>query len=844
MARSDRFYIGQLNGPGLQTNVRPYAIPDNAFAQLQNAYVFRGRVRKRFGGRLMEPTSVPTAGYESLPSRLRINIGTTNGAGTLGAPVSVPGTVQGAGVMFSIGDQIYTCTVSGAPATMINTGAGTVTYDSAAKTFTVTGAAATTAIYFYPCQPVMGLVNYEQSTVNQELLYAFDTQFAYQFTSAGWDRLGSAIWTGSNSDFFWATNWQGINQYDRYLFVTNYSSTDRIKYWSGSAWTQNTAGAQVGYSPVLNGTFRLHSCRIILPFKDRLIALNTIENEEGSSVGTTAATTGNFSGVVAGTFALGQNFLVGNTLFTIASTAAGAQAMTVKTLPGITTVATATFNFATGALVITGNNTNPSTTIYYLPNSGGTQRTFVNRCRFTWNNSPIAASGTEPTSTPGWIDTVQGFGGYIDAPTNEAIVTAQFLYDRLIVYFERSTWELVYTGNQVLPFTWQQINTELGAESTFSQVPFDKVVLAIGDVGVHACSGTNVERVDQNIPQKVFDFHNADNGTERIVGIRDFFVEMVYWSIPDNTRDSTYPFNNQVLTYNYKTGSWGINDDSITAFGYFQAATSASDTWQQRDITWADATDTWRGAPLQAYFRNVVAGNQQGYVFIVDADEPSNCEALQITNVTLTSSVVATIKCYNHNLVEGYGGEGDYIYIQNMQGITELNDMVFPVNSVTDADTFTIRIDDLGASGTYTGGGTITRVSNIDIHTKQYNFYVDQGRNSAINKIDFFLDKTSGGEFTVDYFASSSELSMVDAGIITGALLGTSVVETSPYPNVTLENSQNRLWHTLYPCVNGESVQLRIYMSEGQLLDYDIASSDFALHAMVIYANPTGTRLQ
>ena len=59
------------------------------------------------------------------------------------------------------------------------------------------------------------------------------------------------------------------------------------------------------------------------------------------------------------------------------------------------------------------------------------------------------------------MEDLPGFGNAIDAATQEAIVSAEFLKDRLIVYFERSTWELVYTGNQIYPFTWQKINTEL-----------------------------------------------------------------------------------------------------------------------------------------------------------------------------------------------------------------------------------------------------------------------------------------------------------------------------------------------------------------------------------------------
>jgi hypothetical protein len=43
----------------LELDIKPFMIPDNAFAQLDNAYVFRGKVRKRFGSRLMDESVDP-----------------------------------------------------------------------------------------------------------------------------------------------------------------------------------------------------------------------------------------------------------------------------------------------------------------------------------------------------------------------------------------------------------------------------------------------------------------------------------------------------------------------------------------------------------------------------------------------------------------------------------------------------------------------------------------------------------------------------------------------------------------------------------------------------------------
>lgn len=85
-------------------------------------------------------------------------------------------------------------------------------------------------------------------------------------------------------------------------------------------------------------------------------------------------------------------------------------------------------------------------------------------------------------------------------------------------------------------------------------------------------------------------------------------------------------------------------------------------------------------------------------------------------------------------------------------------------------------------TGTYQGNGTAARVSRIDIYTKQYNFYVKDDRNAYIQRVDFLVDKTVNGAITVDYFPSTSDESMIENGLATGALTGNGVLETFPYP--------------------------------------------------------------
>ena len=180
---TDRFYIGYLdNNAGLETDVKPFAIADNAFAELKNAYVFRGRVRKRFGSKVMN--EFPDNAVQQLYTRLRIEVATTNAiTGDLAGTV-MPGIIWKIGQMFSVGTTIFTAyQANGATYT---TGTATATYNTATGSLAITGNGEnpSTKVYFYPSEPVMGLLSYDAPAINDEPVFAFDTQFAYEYVSS------------------------------------------------------------------------------------------------------------------------------------------------------------------------------------------------------------------------------------------------------------------------------------------------------------------------------------------------------------------------------------------------------------------------------------------------------------------------------------------------------------------------------------------------------------------------------------------------------------------------------------------------------------------------------------
>lgn len=449
---------------------------------------------------------------------------------------------------------------------------------------------------------------------------------------------------------------------------------------------------------------------------------------------------------------------------------------------------------------------------------------YFNRARWSQFGDPLQADA--------FRDDIPGKGSFEDCPVKQQIITAEFLKDILIVYLESSTWTLVWKENAEDPFEWQQLNTELGAESTFSVVPFDKVMIGIGNVGIHACNGTNVERIDRMIPNEVFDIHNENDGITRVNGIRDYFAEMVYWTFPaaQNEINIDNVFPNRVLVYNYVTGAWAFHDDSFTVFGYFQQQNDL--LWQDISSTWGSTELTWNSPVLQGKFRQVVAGNQEGFTFQIMPDISRNAPSLQITNL-IDATPLITLTIYDHNL-----SSDDYIYIENSG--TSLDDNIFVILSVIDSDTITIGV--FSFTGPYLGGGTVARVSRFEFWTKQYNFYDKQGKNASINKVEFLVDRTDKGAFTVDYYASSStDVSLLTDAQASGSLVGSGIVDTSPYAIYPLESNQTRLWHPAYMDLVGSTVQLKVYFSDNQMLNFDVAmNSDVEIHALLIMAQPAG----
>lgn len=389
--------------------------------------------------------------------------------------------------------------------------------------------------------------------------------------------------------------------------------------------------------------------------------------------------------------------------------------------------------------------------------TAGQAENFSNRIRWSTIGNPFIPYDNGPPATGSWRDDVRGQGGFLDIPTSEDIVSVGFVRDNLVIYCERSTWQLRYTGRSIAPFQIERVNSELGGEGPFSAIQFDTSLVGIGDKGIVECDSYKSERIDIKILDFVFEIQNANDGPTRVHGVRDFINRLAFWTIPlsaeydpmVSSADRIFP--NIRLVYNYENDSWAVFEDSFTTLGTFQPQSSR--TWLTTPIPWIKCNFPWVGTQARGQ-PDIVAGNQQGYVEYLD-EQTVNDVTLCITDIQANTTLPTVITSPDHNLKTG-----DVIGIHNIPSGTpydNLNDGVYGIilgdnsngdpsnkfrlmlyNSTT-GEFSTPQLD--VPDGDYIGGGQINIRENFSIMSKKFNF-LDEGQSIQMGYLDVLMEAT------------------------------------------------------------------------------------------------------
>ncbi len=447
----------------------------------------------------------------------------------------------------------------------------------------------------------------------------------------------------------------------------------------------------------------------------------------------------------------------------------------------------------------------------------------------------------------GWM-TIPGRGGFLDATTSEKIVSVAYLKDTIIVKFEWSSWKLVYTGDEILPFTFQKINDFFGSSSTFSLVDFDEGVYAVGDNAITTDDTTAVERIDVKIPDKVFDIQPS---SQRTYGIRDFSNELVYWAYSDIKYHFSWAgtpsyFNNQTLVYNYRNQSWATFNDSWTCFGTFEIPIVPAFF-----------------PPILPNIPQIVAGNQQGFVEMLNS-KVTNSPSLAITTITPGTPVTLTV--INHNFatpiadywvrIDGIIGGGAGVTNPSRMNYST-SGLVFHLTGATTPNIFQLQTWDpttnafvnyaLAAGGTYYGGGTITVVQNFNIQTKVFAPFYEQGMQNLVPYIDILTDTTTAGQYACNIYLNEYPISFNDPTVVANqGMLGSNIVLTTAENTalIPMQQNQAKIWHRFFSPYISQNFQLQLRMSNAQMSSFTINNNDFVMHAMTLYLSPQARMTQ
>ncbi len=824
---------------GLEQDIDSFLIAEDAFPVLENSYLWRGVVYKKGGNDL----------FGRLGVRNPILV-LARGAGNTIVAVNLPGApIEPGSIVVSDGTTFFTD--NGIGGFVITGGTGTVNvptnYATGAIdiTFTTANPGATIrARYFVVVNansPVMGIKLRDQVDIDEGVAFdmtqanrfdvvnrRYDNISFYKNTSIPFPPNGLPVtWTGTNSDFF------DVENYQLAMFATN--NVPGIHAYAISAITQ---AATALVTTTTNHTLLAGD----VVYFNNVVGMTQINNLSGTVMAPIGANTftvnintGAFTAYVSGGIVwVPSRSISGDGIRWYDGTG------WVNFTPP--TDASGTPNLVQGALLLFSYKGYFVLLSTWESTFGTAPVNFTKRARYSQIGNifyetapaPLPAGNTSVPTGMEWYQ-IPGRGGFIDAPTGEDIIAAEFIKDTLVVYFESSIYRLTYTGNSVLPFIWEKVNTEVGSESTFSLVPFDRQILSVGTNGIYACDSVNVERKDRIIPDIVFSFHNGNQGAKRVQGIRDFYSEMVYWTYADDDENPIFP--NRILAYNYLTSSFAVFKNYYTSFGYSNVP--AEQTWGNSTSEFQTYNRSWGSFSLQTSFPIILAGNQQGYIFNLQQSDGSyntvNGPSLSIT--AITNAVPSVFTSINHNLVTG-----DFIRIVEGTQVPSLANQIFKVLTTPTANTFTlVDANNLPVQNiNYTvPTSKIVIVDNFDILTKNLNPFYTQGRSMRLGHADFYFDVAPTCIVTVNLYQNDNHALPIE----------THQIDLNDVYD--LEN--DKFWRRVYFQSQGQFLSMEVKFSDntitnqtpvvGQMFNLNYTASQVVLHGIILWMRPAGRLL-
>jgi hypothetical protein len=856
MSMPERLVLSDFS-TGFETRFPAFKISNESLPHLVNAYAWRGRVLRKRGSKLLGRLQRE---FDTITLTQQTQAGDTTTLTDILADTSINvrtaqpnADIKPESLTFAVGADtwsdattpgILTATGGNAIDGIINYSTGVAVLNWSLGTGPGAGMAIVVTLDYYPTLPSLGLNNYEEEVASDDINFPtavyFDQTYAYQYSLVNTEffdvsfyknsvTVKPVTWTGAIYEQFW-----GIN-YKNALWVTN-----------GTAGFHYEDIVSIGDQSSTTITVRLTTNDLELGdvcFFNEVQGTTTGINLQTGTV-TTKPAGAPFDYVFTFSTTVTVNTITPATGICqyLTSTLSGA-GDGIRWYDGFNASHSKGFvNFSPplesgdappylmGAKMIRVFKNRLLFFGTYEGRPGGTVIFYPDRVRASqneFNGPPYYASlipANQSFDAESYMDNIGGKGFFTEAGTTENIISTTFSYDIIIVGFSSSWRQLIYTQNEEDPFIFHTIDVEFGNESRFATITLKDGLVAPGDRGYVSATPSEVERIDLKIPNQIYQIENASNGNKKVTAIRDHENEWIFFSYPTSVTyldSSVNRFNNRTLLFNYTEGNYAILEESYTAYGIYRE--SQPFTWENNPWGgWDQAGQaTWESGFNLARFPEIACGNQQGFISI-RTNGTQESKSLTIRSITTATKI---FEVPDHGLQANW-----YVRVEDCLGVTEANNLIGRIASTPTKDTIELEfVPDITLTGTYGGAGVLRRIPNFEVYTKQFPNFWANGRKMRVSNIRTLTDTTSDGKYILQIFSSQSQ--GVDSTNYS-YIPTTQIVYTKP--EKAFLQVQSQIWHRNIVSMTGDSIQLGFTMNDEQIRNFEIASSEWSLHSVVM----------
>lgn len=434
--------------------------------------------------------------------------------------------------------------------------------------------------------------------------------------------------------------------------------------------------------------------------------------------------------------------------------------------------------------------------------------------------------------------------GFIDIPDNTFFYGAAFNRDDIMFFTEAACWMLKYTGNDVKPFTLEKIDGSRGSKAAFSVISYLNRTMAASPRGLLISNGYSLERMDDNIPEFTYNTINNEFFESCFSAFLDEErdVYMLYPSKVQDNPNSRPTFledesSDQILVSNFEEDSFSIFRLPLSCLGNFISADN---------LLWSDLTaangfpnwdslaakfSSWKAFPYSKGVPVTLGGGHKGEIFEMNVDEAED-NIQKVRNITIIDEETLEITTdWNNYKI------GDFIYLTGVLGMTQVNNKQYFIKTKSDSDYYTFRVQCKTDGFTaYTSGGEASRVVTFEALTKQFNPFIQMDKKIRIGWAYFYVS-------IAKTFLTSPDADGVEQP--DRAYLNVDAFTNDNDFNATKPTFSYKIDCTNLENVTGSKAWVKIWINQtAQFIQFRLsntqAGAEMRIHAMMLGVQPLG----